>query len=299
MPDWSLVPEFIVAGVVVGCTYALMGVAFVLNYRATRVMNLAIGAMGGIAVVIFSKVAGSVPVLLAAGAALLVSTGIGVLIAVVSDSGRTQTSSLNRSMATLGWLVMLTAGSAIVFGEDFLGGEPVYLVANTKALALFGVNITWAQVAVVVGTLVGLAGMAVFLQRVRLGVAMRAVADSRAAAELLGLRVHVVTISAWVMAAVLAAMAAILLRPFIVGSGIGELTALLISAYAAALIGSLRNLWITAAAAVGLGVIENMLKTFPDLARTPWPRSVPFVAVLVFLTLQGERLGRESAVEGT
>ena len=76
--DWLYLTEIVLAGLGAGALYALTGVAFVLIYKATRVVNLAIGEilmLGGYT--FFGLVAGfglpvwaAIPLTVASGAVL-------------------------------------------------------------------------------------------------------------------------------------------------------------------------------------------------------------------------------------
>src|SRR6185437_10324462 len=46
MPTWTDVEQFLVTGLSLGGVYALLGVGMVVLYRATGVLNLAVGAIG-------------------------------------------------------------------------------------------------------------------------------------------------------------------------------------------------------------------------------------------------------------
>ena len=48
MPSWEDFQPFIVTGLALGGVYALSGVGLVVLYRATGVLNLAFGAIGGV-----------------------------------------------------------------------------------------------------------------------------------------------------------------------------------------------------------------------------------------------------------
>ena len=72
--DWWLLFEIVLAGIGTGGLYALTGLAFVLIYKATRVVNIAIGEMLMMgAYIFFAFSAGmELPVWLAIPGALLV-----------------------------------------------------------------------------------------------------------------------------------------------------------------------------------------------------------------------------------
>lgn len=302
MPELSLVPSYVVAGAVLGSMYALMAFALVLNYRATRVINLALGGMGAFGLYVFARAAEWMPRVPALLLGMMAAGALGAVIGTVSDAGAERSSALNRTLATLGWLIAITGVMAVVFGSGGAGGEmggdrPKAFIDNTYAFRIGDVNLTWAQVAMLVVTAVVLVTMLVFFRSTRLGVAMRAVAENPTAARILGIRVAVVIVSAWVLAGLIACIAAVFVSPFVPSAGPTTLTGLLIQAYAAALIGRLRSLWITAATGIAIGVAESLFISAPALSNVPIRAGFPFLAIVGFLVLRGRELGAEAELE--
>src|SRR5205823_13074789 len=84
-------------------------------------------------------------------------------------------------------------------------------------------------------------GLYVLLNRTRTGTAMRAVVDNRELLALHGARPGVLSGLSWALGSSLAALAGILIAPSLT-LGYVELTLLVISAYAAAMVGRLKNL---------------------------------------------------------
>ena len=101
--------------------------------------------------------------------------------------------------------------------------------------------------------------MAIFLRlllfRTRIGIAMRAVVDDRDLTALNGGRPSRVSALSWALGTMLAALAGILLAPKL-GLSVLNLTFLVISAYAAAIVGQLKSLPLTFAGALALGLAE-------------------------------------------
>ena len=80
--DWWLLFEISLAGLGTGGLYALTGLAFVMIYKATRVVNIAIGEMLMLSAYIFLAFSTGMglPIWLAIPAALLVSGAFGALV---------------------------------------------------------------------------------------------------------------------------------------------------------------------------------------------------------------------------
>jgi branched-chain amino acid transport system permease protein len=144
---------------------------------------------------------------------------------------------------------------------------------------LAGVPIGANYIVIVVAAL-GLAfGLAAFLQRTAFGRAMRAVSDNPTTAALWGVRVDAVGAVSWVLGSVIAAIAGILITPFI-NFDTTSLTLLVVDSLAAALIGGLVSLPLTVLG----GFILGLLETYPTI----WIQSLGLprlIALLVILTV--------------
>ena len=122
-------------------------------------------------------------------------------------------------------------------------------------------------------------GLRVLLYSTRIGVAMRAVVDNRELGALNGVDPNRVSSVAWVLGSMLAALAGVLIAPILPQFTPVALTLLVISAYAAAMVGRLRSLPLTFLGAVILGELEYLL-AFIDTKRigrrrlrATWPRT--------------------------
>ena len=131
--------------------------------------------------------------------------------------------------------------------------------------------------------------LTVFFRLTRLGVAMRAVSNDRASASLVGIDVERVEAASWVLGAMLAAVAGILIS----AQGtidIWNATAIVILALGPALIGRLQSFVLTFAGGLLLGVIESVTRTEATvngfaLQKTVYPAS--FALILAALLWQG------------
>ena len=109
-------------------------------------------------------------------------------------------------------------------------------------------------------------GCGSLLYNTRIGVAMRAVVDNRELGALNGVDPNRVSSVAWVLGSMLAALAGVLIAPILPQFTPVALTLLVISAYAAAMVGRLRSLPLTFLGAVILGELEYLL-AFIDTKR--------------------------------
>jgi branched-chain amino acid transport system permease protein len=136
---------------------------------------------------------------------------------------------------------------------------PTSLPPYAHHVGFAGVDVTLTQViALSFGVLVTL-GVAAFLRFTRLGTAMRALADDREITATLGVPVRRVEAAAWLGSGLIAGAAGILLAD-LVGLDPVNLTVLVVSSLAAALIARLRSLVATMLAGLAVGLSTALLQ---------------------------------------
>ena len=193
----------LVRGVVLGCLYALIALGFVLVYKATGVLNFAVGEMamfGGYLAAAFAGPYG-LPLGLAIGLALLCM----ILFGVVLEQGVLRPMIgrpvIGMIMATLGLGIFLRGISPIIWG---VGTKNLDLKLPDSPVFLGNVSIPPVDLVGVALTLALLVACAYFFQRTRYGIAMRAVSDDQQAAMAMGIKVSAIFAVAWALAGVAA-----------------------------------------------------------------------------------------------
>jgi branched-chain amino acid transport system permease protein len=297
------VSEFIsytLIGVFTGAAYAIAASGLVLTYSTTRVFNIAHGAVGMFFAFVywdFSQKQG-MPVWLALIVVLLlVAPAFGVFAqrVLVRDLGNAPVGvSL---VVTVGILIGLIGAATQIWPAEgrqvpqFFDGHLIKLGSD--------VVITWHQVITVVLSAVVAFGLYVLLTRSRIGTAMRGSVDNPELLRLYGGRPQLVAGLAWAIGTSLAALAGILLTP-VIGLQYYDLTLLVISAYAAAMLGKLTSLPMTYVGAMALGIAQSYVIGY--LQYLPFsdnlsglPAVIPtvfLVAILVLLPQAPLRIGQ-------
>jgi branched-chain amino acid transport system permease protein len=128
------------------------------------------------------------------------------------------------------------------------------------------------------------AATALFMQRSKVGTAMRAMANDRDITATLGVPVRRVEAAAWLGSGVLCGLSGLLLSN-LVSLDIVTLTFIVIPALAAALIGRLRSLWLTLLGGFLIGIIQSSASAFSDIAD--YRNMTPFVLAIVPLLFLG------------
>jgi branched-chain amino acid transport system permease protein len=253
--DWWLLFEIALSGLGTGGLYALTGLAFVLVYKATRVVNLAIGElmmMGAYVFFAFSAGLG-LPVWLAIPAALLVSGALGAGIERAMIRPMLGESPISSFMVTVGLSSILVGLVELVWTADqqrlpeFLPARPVAIgEAMLSAKVFYGF---WVAVALIAGVLA-------LFRFWRGGIALRATASDQAAAYSMGINVPRVFSMAWTAAAMIACVAGIVVGS--IGGISSAMGAFGLSVLVVVIFGGLDSVLGALAGGLAVGVVEAL-----------------------------------------
>jgi branched-chain amino acid transport system permease protein len=281
--------QLVINGLGKGAVYALLALGFVVIFKATEVVNFAHGSLaliGGYVIAVTVEDLGFV-------SAAVLGIAAAALAALLIERLLISRSRLADPFA----LALLTIGIDVVIVEDIfrrLGTTVPYLGApwDARPIQLGGVTLFSTQLVALGVGLVLITAFFVAFKYTNWGIAMRAQAENREAAALMGIRSWRVTASAWLVAGALAGVAVL----FIVtqdfsGIGLSRSThAIAFAAFPAAIIGGLDS---TAGAVVG-GVIVGLTQAFTEVYV-----SIPFSKVAVFLVMLLVLVVKPSGLFGT
>jgi branched-chain amino acid transport system permease protein len=292
MPSWQDFQPFIVTGLALGGVYALSGVGLVVLYRATGVVYLAFGAVGGMgALIAWSLINADAPGWAGWLVCVLFSAVVTLAYGAVFGPLLAKRDALVKATATLGLLLVLFGLMDLLWTTS--GGESraITLPTDNSGFTVGQIQVNWTQV---IGLAVGIAITAAtgaFLRYSKLGTAMRAMANDREITATLGVPVRRVEAAAWLGCGVLAGVAGLLLADM-VALDATTLTFLVISSLAAALIARLRSITLTFAAAIVIGLVQNVVVPIPSLSN--YSDMTPFVlaAVALIVLARGQVMTR-------
>ena len=197
--DWLFFGEISLAGLAMGGLYALIALGFVIIYKATRVINFAIGEIMMFAAYLFLAFAGGMEL----------SPWIALPLAVIGGSilGGVIESPISVVMVTIGIGSILVGLVEFIWTADpqllprFLPREPVFI------------GPLYLAPKIAYGFLIGSALLIIYLLYFRFsrgGVALRATASDQAAAYSMGINVRRVFNMAWVFGSLAASLAGVL-----------------------------------------------------------------------------------------
>jgi branched-chain amino acid transport system permease protein len=277
----------IVSGVATGCIYALMALSLVIIYNATRTLNFAQGEM----LMVSTFVAWSVQRALGLSLllTLLVAVVAGAALAFVIERlvirraiGATHWDVL---IITLGFSLALQAGAGLAWTHDPF---PFPSFFSNRPIAFGPVRLAPASLGIIGASLLIMLALAALFRWTRLGRAMRAVAQNQRAARLMGISVERVYAQAWVLAAVVGAIAGVLVAPVIFLSS--KMGLIVINGFTAAVLGGFGSMPGAVVGGMLLGVLENLAPLYlPSSIRY----SVPFIVLIgILLVRPAGLLGR-------
>lgn len=272
---------FLVSGLGVGAVYALSALGLVVLFRATGVLNFALGAVGAVgAFVAWQVVDWGGGILFAVIAAVGASTVLNVVYGRFLAPFISQRDIVVRAIGTLALALVLLSVIGTVWGSM---PRSLSLPGDHIFFTLGGVRFNMTQLAALCLAGLMVVGVALFLSYTRVGLDMRALADERDLSAILGVRVLRTETVAWAISGAFAGIAGLLLSD-LVRLQAEFLTLLVIPAIAAAILGQLRILWVTLIAGIIMGEVEALLTPIESVssfrAAAPYLIALGFVVVI-------------------
>ena len=283
----QMIGLFIASGLAVGSLYALGGIGIVVLYRATGVLNFAGGAAGAAGAMTAWQLTDwgvwdPISWIACLAVALAITLFYGRLIAPRLAWRET----VVKAVATLGFALIILGAVSFLWVDD---PRSISLPTDAVGVRILGMRVTATRLLVFFASIGIVIGIWLFLARTQIGLQMRALANDRDLAALMGIPILRVETIAWGISGLLAGFTGLMfadlirLEPTII-------TFMVIPSIAAAICGRLENLTVVLLGGLSMGVIENMLTMSPML-RGVRPIAPFVIAALVLLWYQrGSRL---------
>lgn len=325
---------FLLLGLGVGSLYAMLGAGLVVVYKGSGVINFGYGAMAMYGMFTFDTAwnrgefflpwvdivpthelnlpvritlsdSGSWPLAPSILLALCMSALIGLAVHFLVFRPLRNSAPLGKVVASLGIALYLQGVALLNFGNSF--PVPRSVVPDDAIDNFLGMGQTYPAnglYAVGFAVLMGL-GLGLLYRYTRFGLATRAAAGNEKGAVLLGYSPQFLAAVNWVLASVLATTAVIVVGPLQGSITPIGLTALIVPALAAALIGRLQSVPLAVAGGLGLGMITTLL----DIRKADWfdgpltivqngvTDSVPLLVIVAVLFFRGRSLPIRGTVE--
>jgi branched-chain amino acid transport system permease protein len=282
----------VVAGLASGSIYASLALALVLIHRATGVINFAQGEMATLSTYIawtlttnhgwnyWPAFAFTLAVSFLGGAA------IHQTVIRPNEKG----SLLRVVIVTIGLLILINGLVTLIWGGE-VRAVPSPFPSGTTEIA--GVAITTQDIGTILVVVATVVVLWLMFQYTKIGLAMRAAAVNPAEARLVGVRVTWMLSLGWGLAAVLGAIAGMLAAPSVFLDP-NLMAAILIYAFAAAVLGGIDSPVGAVVGGLTLGVGLNLIGAYVDFVGADLRLPVALLVILVVLLVRPAGIfGRE------
>jgi len=288
-----IVAQQLLNGVVMGSLYVLVALGLTLVYGVLVQINFAhadIVTVGAFAAYFYMHVLGG-SYLVAILVALLVGGALGWLINVaIFEPLRAKRSELLPLIATIGVSVMMQNGMLAWFGPVPYAFETQY---SNEVLKFGGMFITWQNLLIITVSTIAIGLLYLFMRFTFLGKALRAVAQDRDTAGLMGINQSQVIMLTFVIASAFAGMGGAMLGPILVLTPFAG-ASVIVKAFAIVIIGGFGNMEGTILAGILVGLIESFTTQYLDPG---WTDLVVFGLLLATLAFRPTGLIAESTEE--
>jgi branched-chain amino acid transport system permease protein len=292
---WRFIAILVANGILVGSMYALVALGFVLIYKATDAINFAQGEF-----VMFAGFLAAAMIHLA-GAPWWLSAIVSVAGMVVFAFGLERVvlrPLLGRPiiaviMATIGLAYVLRGTADLAFGTGVktiplpISSFPVHL----GPLILPPIEIVGAGV-----SLTFLAAFAWFFLRSRIGIAMRAVADSQQVATAMGINVRRYFALAWALGGVVSALGGVLWGSMLAVDT--QLALVGLKVFPVMILGGLDSILGAVVGGIIVGVVESLAAGFIDpLVGGGTKDFLPYILMIAVLMVRPEGIFGRRRIE--
>lgn len=277
---WSAV-QAVLNGILTGSLYALIGMGMALIFGVMRIVNFAHGAFMMLGMyasyVLFEHLHVNPYLGFLAAAALLFA--IGVLSYQFLLRWVAERSDFMQILLTLGVSLIITDGVQLGFGPDY---RQIYFPLRDVNLRMGAISLNATELLSFGITLVLAIAMFVFVMKSRFGRALRAIAQNRYAASLMGIDVRRTQALAFGLGLAAVGMAGGLLLPqlYLYPEVGGQFT---LKAFVIVVLGGMGSVEGAAIAGLVLGVIENLTSLYWG---NEWALAVDFAIFLLVLSLR-------------
>jgi branched-chain amino acid transport system permease protein len=292
-----------VAGLVLGGIYAIVASGLVVTYQSAGILNFGFGAIAYTVARLyyFLDTQHGWPILPAAVLSIL---GLGPILGLLLYFGLFRqmrlSSTLVKVLVTIGISVGLPAIDTVIFGNQEILTAPGLAPLPVHVYRFLGVPVTLDQVIVYSCVAVILVAGFVILRYTDVGLQIRALVDSPAMTSLSGTNPDRMSAVVWAVSTTLAGLSGILVAP-IIGLDAGDMTLVMVAAFAAVIASKLRSLPIAAGVGLGMGIVSALLQySLPSSSvyTADLLSGVPFLVIAGFLIYFVVRSGSIDEAEG-
>jgi branched-chain amino acid transport system permease protein len=280
-----MVSQLVVSGLALGSIYALLALALVLINKATDVVNFAQGEMAMFGTFICFALLGQTGLPLVV--VLVLSVPIGALLGAVTERLTMRplqpAPQINALIATIGLWMIFHHGAGWIWGYDPVRFPSLF---SPEPLNILGTRIAENSLGIIGVSLLVVTLLYLFFEYTRTGIAMRAASMNRRAAQLMGVNVGRVSLVAWSLASAISVVSGLLVAP-LTFLDFEMMFAVLLKAFAGAILGGFNSLPGAIVGCLVIGVLENLFAAYISSA---FKDTFAFGIIIVVLMIRPEGL---------
>ena len=271
----------LITGISLGSVYAIIALGYTMVYGIAKMLNFAHGdvIMVGAYVTFFATGSFNLPPVVGVLLSVVVCTVLGVVIEGLAYRPLRQASSLAVLITAIGVSYFLQNAALLLWGADTKVFTPV---VPSGSVPIEGVTITYASLITVLACIVIMLALTWFTSKTKMGKAMRACSEDKAAAQLMGINVNRTISMTFAIGSALAAIAGVLLcsNYQTLMPTTGSLPG--IKAFTAAVFGGIGSI---PGAMLG-GILLGIIETFAKVVNTNISDAVVFAVLIVVLLVK-------------
>ena len=274
--------NYLINGVSLGSVYAIIALGYTMVYGIAKMLNFAHGdiIMVGAYAVVTSVLTLGMPPLVAILISIAVCALLGITVEFLAYRPLRQAPPLAVLITAIGVSYLLQNLALLIYGSEQKAFPVLFTIPSVELGGMYIDGITIATMAV---TAIIMVGLSLFINRTRMGKAMRAVSEDKEAAELMGISVNRTITVTFAIGSGLAAIAGVLLcsaYPTLMPTT-GSLPG--IKAFTAAVFGGIGSIPGAFIGGILLGIIEIFAKAY---ISTQLSDAIVFAVLIVVLLVK-------------
>ena len=276
--------QYLINGISIGSVYAIIALGYTMVYGIAKMLNFAHGDVIMVGAYISFCVTNymGLPAIVSVLAAMAVCTLLGILIEGLAYKPLRGVPSLAVLITAIGVSYFLQNAAQLIWGS---APKNFSSVVSMQPLHLFNnrVVITGEVIVTILASVVIMVALTLFTGKTKIGKSMRAVAEDRAAAQLMGINVNRTISTTFAIGSCLAAVAGVLLCstvPTLMPTS-GSMPG--IRAFTAAVFGGIGSIPGAMLGGVLLGIIETFTKAY---LSTEFSDAIVFLVLIIVLLVK-------------
>ena len=276
--------QYLINGISIGSVYAIIALGYTMVYGIAKMLNFAHGDVIMVGAYISFCVTNylGLPAWVSILAAMAVCMVLGIIIEGLAYKPLRGASSLAVLITAIGVSYFLQNAAQLIWGS---APKNFTSIVTFDPIKLFDgrLTITGEVIITIIASIVIMLALTLFTGKTRMGKAMRAVSEDRAAAQLMGINVNNTISMTFAIGSALAAIAGVLLCSTVptlqptTGSMPG------IRAFTAAVFGGIGSIPGAMLGGILLGIIETMTKAY---LSTQFSDAIVFLVLIIVLLVK-------------